>query len=41
MTRRLWLALMVVALLVLALGGWAVDAARWAATGSALRLRQA
>jgi hypothetical protein len=41
MRRRLWVIMVVVALLTLALAGWAVDAARWAATGSGLRLRPA
>jgi hypothetical protein len=41
MKRRLWLIVMVVALLTLALGGWAVDAGRWAVTGSRYRLRPA
>jgi hypothetical protein len=41
MTRRLWLILVVVALLVLAVAGWAVDGVRWAAAGLRPGLRPA
>jgi hypothetical protein len=41
MTRRLWLIVIALALLTLAVGGWAVDGVRWAAAGLRPGLRPA
>jgi hypothetical protein len=39
--RRLSLVLLALVLLVLAIGGWAVDGARWALTGRRARMATA